>query len=340
MGKNGPDMSSESRTPPGHTAAHGGVLGWTLAFVAVAGLLSAGIAALAAGSHRAAPAVRPAAPAPGVDRRNGPPGLIVFASRSDSDGRYHIHVVNPDGTGETALTSGPDEDKTPAWSPNRELIAFTRGSPATGSAAKITHLYIMKADGSRVIQLTDGPGEAKDPSWSPDGTRIAFTARDASGKAHLLIANVDGTPPPQLPMPPAGCVDQEPAWSPDGLTIAFARKCGEQSSGLHLMHLDGTGLQALTPFGRTPDWSPDGSKIAYTGLGSYGPAVYLINADGTGKVELTSDFSGDPVWSPDGSRIVFTVNQVAVVKLYIINVDGTGIRRLTDTASSEVAASW
>ena len=86
--------------------------------------------------------------------------------------------------------------------------------------------------------------------------------------------------------------------------------------------------------------SGDGSKIAYTGLGSYGPSVYLINADGTGKVELTTDFSGDPVWSPDGSQIVFTVSEVAIVKLYVINVDGTGIRRLTETPSNEVAASW
>jgi len=341
MRKNGTDMSSEGHPPPGDAITRGlGILRWTVALVALAGLLVAGIAALAARSHRAAPAVRPAGLTPRTDRRNLLNGRIVFASRSDSDGRYHIHVVNPDGTGETALTSGPADDKTPAWSPNRELIAFTRASQAPGSSGKTTHLYIMKADGTGLIQLTVGPGEAKDPSWSPEGTRIVFTAKDAAGKTRLLIATVDGTPPPQLPKPPADCIDLEPAWSPDGLTIAFARRCGDQPSGLYLMHLDGTGLQAVTTFGRTPAWSPDGAKIAYTGLGSYGPSVYLINADGTGKVELTTDFSGDPVWSPDGSQIVFTVSEVAIVKLYVINVDGTGIRRLTETPSNEVAASW
>ena len=194
MRKNGTDMSSEGHPPPGDAITRGpGILRWTVALVALAGLLVAGIAALAARSHRAAPAVRPAGLTPRTDRRNLLNGRIVFASRSDSDGRYHIHVVNPDGTGETALTSGPADDKTPAWSPNRELIAFTRASQAPGSSGKTTHLYIMKADGTGLIQLTVGPGEAKDPSWSPEGTRIIFTAKDAAGKTRLLIATVDGT---------------------------------------------------------------------------------------------------------------------------------------------------
>jgi TolB protein len=339
MTQNAPDMGSEGQDRPGeHPPGRRGVLRWILALGAAGVALTFGIAALVPGHEGTAPTVRPRAMVRAPDHTRDQ--RIVFASRSDSDGRYHIHVVNPDGTGETALTSGPDEDKTPAWSPNRDLIAFTRVPQASGSSEKSTHLYIMNADGSGLVQLTDGPDDAKDPSWSPDGRRIAFTDKDGSGKAHLVIADVDGTPPPQLPLPPAGCVDQEPAWAPDGLTLAFARRCGDEPSSLYLMHLDGTGLRVLTSFGRTPDWSPDGSRIAYTGLGSYGPAVYLINADGTGKVELTTDFSGDPVWSPDGSKIVFTVSEVAIVKLYVINVDGTGIRRLTKTASNEVAASW
>ena len=105
---------------------------------------------------------------------------------------------------------------------------------------------------------------------------------------------------------------------------------------------DGSDLRQVPIPGDVPDAtvSLDGSKIAYTGLGSYGPSVYLINSDGTGKVELTDDLSGDPVWSPDGSRIAFTLNELAVLKLYVINADGTGIRRLTGTPSNEVAASW
>lgn len=342
MTQNAPEMGSERRDPPGeHPPGRRGVLRWSLAIGAVGVVLTFAIAALVPVHEGTAPTVRPPAVVGAADHARDQGYRIVFASRADSDGRYHIHVVNPDGTGEAALTSGPEDDKTPAWSPNRELIAFTRVVGASGSAAKDIHIYIMNADGSGLIQLTDGPDETKDPSWSPDGTRLVFTARDpSSDETRLVIANVDGTPPPQLPTPPAGCVDLEPAWSPDGVNIAFARRCGDEPSALYLMHLDGSGLQQLTTFGRTPAWSPDGSKIAYTGYGSYGPAVFVINADGTGKVDLTADFSGDPVWSPDGNRIVFTVSEVAILKLYVMNVDGTGIRRLTDTPSTEVAPSW
>ena len=40
------------------------------------------------------------------------------------------------------------------------------------------------------------------------------------------------------------------------------------------------------------------------------PAIYVMNADGSGKTALTdSHVDSDPAWSPDGSRIVFSTNQ-------------------------------
>ena len=332
-------MSLDGRAPSTQPGSRGGsILRWKVTSVALATMVT-GAAVFLLFPDRGAPAARQRA-ATARPRGSRQAERIVFASRSDSDDRYHIHLINPDGTGETVLTSGPEEDKTPAWSPNRQLIAFTRTSDSSNSSSKDRHIYIMRADGTGLVQVTDGPGEARDPSWSPDGTRLVFTVRGPGGMARLVMAAVDGSHPSRLPKPPAGCVDQEPSWSPDGLTIAFARRCGQDASGLYLMHLDGTGVQLLSTFGRTPDWSPDGARIAYTGLGSYGPAVFVINADGTGKQELTGDFTGDPVWSPDGTRIVFTVSEIVILKLYVINVDGTGMRALTSGSSSEVAPSW
>src|SRR5438132_9169149 len=106
------------------------------------------------------------------------------------------------------------------------------------------------------------------------------------------------------------------------------------------MPADGPAPRLLTTFGRTPDWWPDGSKLAYTGFGRYGPATFIMNADGTGKVQLTADYSGDPVWSPDGVRILFTVGDLESLKLYVINLDGTGMRRLTEGPWDEATPSW
>jgi hypothetical protein len=55
-----------------------------------------------------------------------------------------------------------------------------------------------------------------------------------------------------------------------------------------------------------PEWSPDGTRIAF----SDSTDVYVVNVDGSGLVDLTSDAAqpgqaDHPSWSPDGSRIAY-----------------------------------
>jgi Tol biopolymer transport system component len=264
-------------------------------------------------------------------------GLIVFASKLH--GRFHLHLINPDGSGERVLTSGRGEEFSPAWSPDRELVAFA-ASPRAGDQRPAADIYVVRTDGTGLSRVTSGSENDEDPTWSPDGTHIAFTASDRStGRTRIRIASLDGSTVAPLPEPPMGCLDREPAWSPDGVTIAFARQCQGGSSRLFLIHVDGTGLLRMAGFGRTPAWSPDGSKLAYTGWGRYAPAIYVVNSDGSGTVQLTTDGTGDPTWSPDGSRIVFTLGALAL-RLFVIDVDGHNERPLTRGTSDQVTPAW
>ena len=318
-----------------------------LAIGAIVTVLASGVAALTFTRHFPGvgariiylPRVSAVATAARPDvRRSVKLERIVFASHRD--GRYHLHLIYPDGSGETELTSGLGEETTPAWSPSGDAIAFA-GSIKARTSKVASDIYIVRADGNGLVRLTTGPENDEDPSWSPGGTRIVFTSSDRStGGTRIRIANIDGSRAAQLPQPPKGCIDREPAWSPDGVTIAFARQCLGESSRLFLIRVDGTGLLDLEGFGRTPDWSPDGSKLAYTGWGREGPAIYLVNADGSGKVQLTTDGSGDPVWSPDGLRIAFTANEFVALKLFVINIDGSDQRPLTTGTSNETNPSW
>ena len=111
------------------------------------------------------------------------------------------------------------------------------------------------------------------------------------------------------------------------------------------MNADGTGATNLTNSPTTDEyagaWSPDGTKVVFvrrptTGVGR----IYVMNADGTGLVDITPDlslFNGtahpqDVAWSPDGSTIAFTNASYcgyAGAHLMLINTDGSNPRRVT-----------
>jgi TolB protein len=69
-------------------------------------------------------------------------------------------------------------------------------------------------------------------------------------------------------------------------------------------------------------WSPDGSKILFTTNRNGNAEIYVMAADGSTPVRLTTtpEDEASPVWSPDGSRIAFTANR----EIRVMNADGSG----------------
>lgn len=80
-----------------------------------------------------------------------------------------------------------------------------------------------------------------------------------------------------------------------------------------------------------PRWSPDGAKLTITsqGLDWFNRDVLVINADGTGEMNLTSQRTGSDgwsSWSPDGATIAFFSSQDAdsqTHELWFMNADGS-----------------
>jgi uncharacterized repeat protein (TIGR01451 family) len=102
------------------------------------------------------------------------------------------------------------------------------------------------------------------------------------------------------------------------------------------MNPDGSGKNQLTSSGDAADasWSPDGNRIAFGGIYSVG--VWVMKADGSSQIELTTSSARYLSWSPDGKRIVYSAFGGGIS---VINADGTDETQLT-TAAGDEHPSW
>jgi Tol biopolymer transport system component len=105
---------------------------------------------------------------------------LVFMAQEQPSGAEDLFAINRDGTGLTRLTSGPDDDARPVFSPDGTEILFARDAAPNYCA---WDAWIMNADGSgqrRVTdeQICDVVVEWLGFDWSPDGAWIVVTGTD------------------------------------------------------------------------------------------------------------------------------------------------------------------
>jgi Tol biopolymer transport system component len=270
-----------------------------------------------------------------------PDGVIAFTS---GIGGYHIATVTLDGV-VTDLTdpTGNAYDLGSAWAPTGDAIAFLRYAKGTGEGFDY-RLVIADADG-RVVADFDPP--AVGYSWSPDGSQIAFSTFRERTDHDIAIAARNGSGTRIIVDSPRS--DASPAWSPTGDLIAFTsgpvfdRDAGDED--IYVVRPDGTGLTRLTgpgPDGE-PVWSPDGGRIAFVGARGGGSEIFVMNADGSGRVAVTDAPTKDvtsPVWSPDGSRIAFGLFSGSDWDVYVVDADGTDQIPLAAGPNDEVGPAW
>jgi hypothetical protein len=99
----------------------------------------------------------------------------------------------------------------------------------------------------------------------------------------------------------------------------------------------------VTATDRDPAWSPDGLRLAFTSLSNGNIDVFVMDADGSNRVRLTTHLAADqnPTWSPDGARIAFVSERDGNAEIYVMRADGSEQVRLSSRAdAADVDPAW
>ncbi len=292
----------------------------------------------------------------------GKNGLIAYSSYQfpqppwDTD----IYTMMPDGSNKTRLTFGPEDEHSPAWSPDGKKILYTLDENAQSSKLGPAQIWEMNADGSNQHAVVTDHPRASDASYSPDGQSIVYSAgtadTDVAGRntREIYTRKLDGSGLTQLTF--NSLWDEKPKFSPDGTKIAYvtgnivnADRFGTLGD-TNVMNADGTGRVQLTELsnlesGGAADWTSDGSRIIHTIYSqALGYGIASVKPDGSDRtiiVSGTTYYYKNPTVSPDNSLILFDQEATEGGDIYQISAAGGAVTDLSPpTPPYEFLTAW
>ena len=261
---------------------------------------------------------------------------IAFLRFDPGQGEDSLMIANADGSGERRLAARRGDAWFEgagglAWSPDGRVIAAAGGTWTGGMHEAV--IVVQVADGAQRELTSERWRNVGRVAWLRDGSGLIFTAQEResifsqiwqvaypSGQARRITNDLNDYGRVSLTADSSALVVTQG----DVISNIWLAPGGEVSRARQIPSNRYDGLAGMT-------WTPDGRIVYTASAGNNPPDIWIMNADGTGQRQLTTDLhtDSDPAVSPDGRHIVFVSYQTGMPNLWLMEVDGSNQRQLT-----------
>lgn len=249
--------------------------------------------------------------------------------KSDTD----VWMTSWDGSQTIRLTSTPESESSPRWSPDGRWLAFVSGR----QEGKGGQIWLLDRRGGEAQRISTIKGGVDDYAWSPDSKRLVLVLDVDTDSIARRDTSEHKTPKP--------IVINRYNFKQD-----ITGYLGSKRTHLALFDVTSRRIDTLTSTladDDSPSWSPDGGRIAFVREMPPEPGnekdtdIWVIDARAGATPKQLTDFAGPdggrPSWSPDGRWIAFTrgdeprFSAYQLTKLTVVPSDGSAPARVVTT---------